>query len=72
MTKLESLVARVSQLPQRRQEEIVDALAELVELAAPSADAPDWHLEVLQRRLDAPEDLASDAEVEAFFARSGV
>ena len=68
MSKLETLVARVSALPQQRQDELAEALTLIVDLAAPVADVPGWHLAELKSRLEGPDDFATDEEVAAFFA----
>lgn len=69
MTKLDTLVERVSRLPADRRDEVAEAFTQLLDLAWPPTDVPAWHLEELARRMAGPDDYATDEEVEAFFAR---
>lgn len=71
MTTLETTMSRIAKLPPAERDELVswlDAMLDGIE-SGPAATLSAEQLAELERRLAGPEDLASDEEVEAFFAR---
>lgn len=69
MGKYDRLIEALEALPERRREEIVAVLFDLIEGQADEYQlTPEQEAEI-ERRLSQPPDIASEAEVEAFFAK---
>lgn len=70
MTKrLKEAMKRVQALPEARQDEIADMLLDLAGRDGAPATLSETQWAEIRRRMSAPREYASDAEVEAFFRR---
>lgn len=70
MTKFERVAAALEKLPEARREEIADIIETLFHGDLhPETQLNDDQIADLRARLNDPGPLASDAEVDAFFAR---
>ena len=71
MTKFEKITAALEALPEARKEEIASIIETLFhgDLHPEETSLSDEQVEDLRRRLADPGPIASEAEVEAFFAR---
>ena len=67
-SKLSEAIAKVRELPEAQQEAIAELVLDFVEHAEDYMNLSPEQLAELDRRLDA-NDIASDEEVQAFFAR---
>lgn len=69
MTKLEAVLERVSKLPQEEQEALAHEIEFMLDHPPEITGLSPEVVAELRRRASAPDDLATDAEVEAFFSR---
>lgn len=71
MTKLEAVLERIAKLPPEEREALAHEIEVMLDHPAGPDDLSPQDVAELRRRLGQPDDLATDAEVDAFFARLG-